>query len=56
MKYFDELKKSMDWLSKKNDSIFLGQAVEYPGTGMTNTLSDIQKSKLLEIINRITLL
>tara|TARA_B110000238_G_C15993039_1_gene381064 strand:- start:287 stop:823 length:537 start_codon:yes stop_codon:yes gene_type:complete len=49
MKYFDELKKSMDWLSKKNDSIFLGQAVEYPGTGMTNTLSDIQKSKLLEM-------
>lgn len=49
MKYFDELKKSMEWLSKKNDSIFLGQAVEYPGTGMTNTLSDIQKSKLLEM-------
>ncbi|NQV77390.1 MAG: hypothetical protein HQ490_03445 [Lutibacter sp.] len=49
MKYFDELKKSMEWLGEKTDSIFLGQAVEYPGTGMTNTLSDIQKSKLLEM-------
>jgi pyruvate/2-oxoglutarate/acetoin dehydrogenase E1 component len=49
MKYFDELKKSMDWLGSKDDTLFLGQAVEYPGTAMSNTLSEIEKTKLLEI-------
>jgi pyruvate/2-oxoglutarate/acetoin dehydrogenase E1 component len=49
MKYFDELKKSMEWLGQKNDTIFLGQAVEYAGTAMTNTLKDIDKTKLLEM-------
>ena len=49
MKYFDELKKSMDWLSQKEDTLFLGQAVEYAGTAMTNTLKDVDKSKLLEM-------
>ena len=49
MKYFDELKRAMTWLGQKPDTLFLGQAVSYPGTGMTNTLSDIEKSKLLEM-------
>jgi pyruvate/2-oxoglutarate/acetoin dehydrogenase E1 component len=49
MKYFDELKKSMDWLASKPDTIFLGQAVEFAGTAMTNTLKDVDKSKLLEM-------
>jgi hypothetical protein len=49
MKYFDELKKSMDWLSEKSDTMFLGQAVEYPGTAITNTLKDVSKDKLLEM-------
>jgi pyruvate/2-oxoglutarate/acetoin dehydrogenase E1 component len=49
MKYFDELKKSMEWLAEKNDTLFLGQAVSYPGTGMTNTLKDININKLLEM-------
>jgi pyruvate/2-oxoglutarate/acetoin dehydrogenase E1 component len=49
MKYFDELKKSMEWLGSKDDTLFLGQAVEYPGTAMSNTLSEINKCKLLEI-------
>lgn len=49
MKYFDELKRSMDWLGEKPDTLFLGQAVEYAGTGMTNTLKDVNKSKLLEM-------
>ena len=49
MKYFDELKKSMEWLGQQEDTLFLGQAVEYPGTAMTNTLTEIDKSKLLEI-------
>ena len=49
MKYFDELKKSMDWLGGKNDTIFLGQAVAYPGTAMSNTLKDVDKNKLVEL-------
>ena len=49
MKYFDELKKSMTWLGEKPDTMFLGQAVEYPGTAMTNTLSEVDRNKLLEM-------
>ena len=49
MKYFEELKRSMNWLGDKPDTIFLGQAVEYAGTAMTTTLLDIHKNKLLEM-------
>lgn len=49
MKYFEELKKAMTWLGLKPETIFLGQAVEYAGTGMSNTLTDIEPSKKLEM-------
>ncbi len=49
MKYFDELKRSMEWLAEKPETIFLGQAVEYPGTAMTGTLAGVSKTKLLEM-------
>ncbi len=49
MKYFDELQKSMEWLGDQPNTLFLGQAVEYPGTAMTETLKNINISKLLEI-------
>lgn len=49
MKYVNELKKSMEWLAKKPEVCFIGQAVEYPGTAMTNTLVDIAKEKLIEM-------
>lgn len=49
MKYFEELKRSMEYLNKFENTIFLGQAVEYPGTGMSNTLKDCDKAKLLEM-------
>jgi pyruvate/2-oxoglutarate/acetoin dehydrogenase E1 component len=49
MKYFDEIKRSMDWLGSKEDTMFLGQAVEYAGTAMTNTLKDVSPDKLLEM-------
>ncbi len=48
MKYFDELKRSMDWLANKSDTIFLGQAVGCAGTVITTTLRDVNKTKLLE--------
>ena len=49
MKYFEELKNSMEWLASKPDSFFVGQAVEVPGTAMFNTLKDIQVNKRLEL-------
>jgi pyruvate/2-oxoglutarate/acetoin dehydrogenase E1 component len=49
MKYFDELKRSMNFLASHPDTIFIGQAVEYAGTAMTNTLKDVPDSKKLEL-------
>ena len=48
-KYFDELKRSMNYLAENPDTLFIGQAVAYAGTGMTNTLVDIPDSKKLEM-------
>ena len=47
--YFDELKKSMNFLGSQKNTIFIGQAVEVPGTAMSNTLKDINPKKLLEL-------
>lgn len=49
MKYFDELKRAMEWLAEKPDTLFVGQAVAVPGTGMSNTLASIDKDKRLEL-------
>ena len=49
MKYFDELKKSMNYLADNDKTIFIGQAVEVPGTAMTNTLKEVNSKKLLEL-------
>ena len=48
-KYFDELKRSMDYLASQDNTLFMGQAVAYAGTAMTNTLKDVDKSKLVEM-------
>ena len=49
MKYFDELKRSMEYLANDDRTVFLGQAVAEPGTGMSNTLKDISQDKLIEL-------
>ncbi len=49
MRYFDELKRSMDYLAKDPRTLFLGQAVAYAGTAMTNTLKDVPRERLLEM-------
>jgi pyruvate/2-oxoglutarate/acetoin dehydrogenase E1 component len=49
LKYFDELKRTMEWLGSKSDTLFLGQAVAFPGTAMFNTVKDINPTKLLEM-------
>ncbi len=48
-KYFDELKRSMELLGLQKNTIFIGQAVEVPGTAMSNTLENVPKDKLLEL-------
>ena len=47
--YFEELKRSMDWLADHKDTIFLGQAVSVPGTAMSNTLVDVSHDKKVEL-------
>ena len=47
--YFQQLKKSMEWLASQEETIFLGQAVVAPGTAMSNTLVDIDRDKLIEM-------
>ena len=49
MKYFNELQRSMEFLGKKKDTLFIGQAVEVPGTAMSTTLKRIKKNKLVEL-------
>ncbi len=39
----------MDFLGSKKNTIFIGQAVEVPGTAMYNTLNNVPKKKLLEL-------
>ena len=49
MKYFNELKRSMEFLGSKKKAIFIGQAVSVPGTAMRNTLINVKREKLLEL-------
>lgn len=48
MTYFDELTRAMTWLGEQPDTYFFGQAVQYAGTGMTNTLKGVPENKKLE--------
>ena len=49
MKYFDELKRSMEWLAEDPRTVFIGQAVEVPGTAMSNTVKDIPLDRRIEL-------
>lgn len=49
MKYFDELKRSMDFLAADPRTVFMGQAVAVPGTAMSNTLKDVPRDRLIEL-------
>jgi pyruvate/2-oxoglutarate/acetoin dehydrogenase E1 component len=48
-KYMDELSRSMDYLGKLDNTIFIGQSVEVAGTAMRNTLLSIEPDKLVEM-------
>ena len=45
----DELKRSMEYLGKFDNTIFIGQSVEVAGTAMRNTLLNVDDSKLVEM-------
>ena len=49
MKYFDELKRSMEFLAADPRTVFLGQAVAMPGTAMSNTLKGVDAKRLIEL-------
>jgi len=46
--YKNQLRSAMSWLAEKDDTLFLGQSVKYPGTGMFDTLDHINHNKKLE--------
>lgn len=45
----DELTRSMEYLGKFDNTIFIGQSVEVAGTAMRNTLLNIDNNKLVEM-------
>lgn len=47
--YFDKLSRAMTLLADDPRTIFMGQAVAYPGTAMFKTLGGVPKHKLLEL-------
>lgn len=49
MTYRNELTKAMTWLGQRSRSIFIGQAVAYPGTAMFGTLEGVPMAKRLEL-------
>ncbi len=49
MKYFDELYRAMELLAPDPRVVFLGQAVAVPGTAMSNTLKNVDPSRLIEL-------
>ena len=48
MKYKKELIKSMRYLAKKPNTIFIGQSVKYSGNAIFNTLVDVPNKKKIE--------
>lgn len=49
LKYFDELKRTMEWLAQQPKTMFVGQTVAGPGTFMFQTLRDVSPEKTLEM-------
>ena len=49
MRYFEEIIKAMSMLADNPKTIFIGQAVEYEGTGLYDSLKHLPKEKRLEL-------
>ena len=48
MKYFEQLQKAMSLLAQHPKTIFIGQAVEYEGTGLYDSLKHLPKDRTIE--------
>lgn len=49
MKYYEELKKAMTLLAEHPKTIFIGQAVQYEGTGLYESMKHIPDHKKVEL-------
>ena len=49
MRYRDELIRSMEWLSEKDNTIFLGQACKVSGHAISSTLEKVPDNKRVEL-------
>lgn len=49
MKYYEEIKKAMSLLAEHPKTVFIGQAVEYEGTGLYDSLSHLPANKKIEL-------
>lgn len=47
-RYYAALTEAMTMLAADARTVFIGQAVGYPGTGITGTLTGVRKERLLE--------
>lgn len=48
MTYFNELKLAMSLLAESNKTIFIGQSIKYPGTGLYESLKHISNDRKIE--------
>jgi pyruvate/2-oxoglutarate/acetoin dehydrogenase E1 component len=49
MKYFNELKRAMRFLAEDPKTVFIGQAVEFEGTGVYDSLVHLPSNKKIEL-------
>ena len=49
MGYKDELIRAMEWLARKENTIFIGQSVKYSGNAIFNTLKSVPNDKKIEV-------
>lgn len=49
MRYIEEVNKGMEYLNSHNNTIFIGQAIEYKGTALTHQVKEFDASKKLEL-------
>lgn len=49
MNYYETMTHVMTELGQREDTVFIGQSVGYPGTGMTDTLKNVPREKILEL-------
>lgn len=49
LSYFDEIKRSMEYIAQDERSVFLGQCVGCPGNALYKTVCDIDPEKRLEL-------